>query len=340
MTHPPPLSRCLASQAEQEDQNHESIYQRFTKLVSALSADAETNPKLYRHPDGWHASLESMVGAMVAQQHFKARPTDVLLASFPKSGTTWLKALLFATLNRSSYSNSQHHPFTTLSPHECVPFLESQVYTKNRIPDLDVLPSPRLFSTHIPFRSLPQSVVDSGCRIVYLCRNPKDNFVSLWHFMNNYRTKANIEPLSLDEAVEQFCEGISLFGPYWDHVLGYWKGHLERAQKVLFLTYEEVMQAPAVHLTRLAEFIGCPFTMDEEKEGVVGDIIRLCAFENLSSLEVNKNGKTQFVRTPIENSMFYRRGVVGDWVNNLTLEMVRRLEEITESKFRRSGLPF
>ncbi|EHA8590832.1 Sulfotransferase [Cocos nucifera] len=300
MTHPPPLSRCLASQAEQEDQNHESIYQHFTKLVSALSADAETKPKLYRHPDEWHASLDHLVGAMVAQQHFKARPTDVLLASFPKSGTTWLKALLFATLNRSSYSNSQHHPFTTLSPHECVPFLESQVYTNNRIPDLDVLPSPRLFSTHIPFRSLPQSV------------------------MKQWSISVRGSP------------GLGRIGIMsWDTGRGTWKG-----LKVLFLTYEEVMQAPLAHLTRLAEFIGCPFTMDEEKEGVVGAIIRLCAFENLSCLEVNKNGKTRFARTPIENSMFYRRGVVGDWVNNLTLEMVRRLEEITEGKFGGSGLPF
>nr|XP_010909196.1 cytosolic sulfotransferase 11-like [Elaeis guineensis] len=293
---------------------------------------------------GWGADLDGGPGSGRGGDggipKFKARPTDVLLASFPKSGTTRLKALLFATSNRSSFSNSQHHPLTTLSPHECVPFLESQVYTNSQIPSLGVLPSPRLFSTHIPLRSLPQSVVDSGCRIVYLCHNPKDNFVSLWHFRNNLRTKANIEPLSLDEAMEQFCKGISLFGLYWDHLLGYWKGHLERPQKVQFLKYEEVMQDPVVHLTRLAEFISCPFTMDEEKEGVVEAIIRLCAFQNLSSLEVSKNGTTKFVQIPVENSLFYRRGVVGDWVNNLTPEMVRQLEEITGSKFRGSGLTF
>ncbi|KAG1355196.1 Cytosolic sulfotransferase 16 [Cocos nucifera] len=276
---------------------------------------------------------------MVAQEHFKARPTDVLLATYPKSGTTWLKALLFATVNRSPHTNS-HTPFATLGPHECVPFLEYQVYIKDHIPDLDVIPSPRLFATHIPFRSLPASVIDSGCKLVYLYRDPKDTFISLWHFANKFRAKDNIKLWSLNEALEHFCNGISTFGPYWDHVLGYWNGHLERPQKVLFLKYEEIMQQPVVHLKRLAEFVGCPFTVDEEKEGGVEGIIRLCAFENLRHLEVNKIGRTEMVIGSVDNSLFFRRGVVGDWVNHLTPEMARRLEETTASKFRGSGLSF
>ncbi|KDO65652.1 hypothetical protein CISIN_1g035036mg [Citrus sinensis] len=53
------------------------------------------------------------------QQHFQARPTDVYLTSKPKSGTTWLKALVFSTMNRSSAPLC-----LTISPHECVPFPE------------------------------------------------------------------------------------------------------------------------------------------------------------------------------------------------------------------------
>lgn len=334
-----PLAKCLASQTEEEVENHKRTYRHYSQLVSTLpSAEGIPVVPLYCF-NGWYASLSFLVSTMVAREHFKARPTDVLLVTYPKSGTTWLKALLFATVNRNSHTNSQH-PFATLGPHECVPFLETQVYMNDQIPDLDVLPSPRLFATHIPFRSLPESIIDSDCRIVYLYRDPKDTFVSLWHFANTYRASRNIKLLSLDEALEHFCNGISTFGPYWDHVLGYWNRHLERPQKVLFLKYEELMKHPVFHLKRLAEFVGCPFTLDEEKEGVVEGIVRLCAFENLSSLEVNKTGKTEMVIGTVENTLFFRRGEVGDWGNHLTPEMARRLDEMSESKFRGSGLPF
>ncbi|XP_073000777.1 cytosolic sulfotransferase 15-like [Typha latifolia] len=281
-----------------------------------------------------------MVGSMVAQQHFKARPSDLILASYPKSGTTWLKALLFATEHRKSNTNpNTPHPLETISPHQCVPFLESQVYTNRRIPNLDSLPSPRLFATHIPFCSLPESILASNSKIIYICREPKDNLISLWHFIRQLRVKANLEPCPLEEAIEPFCNGVSFFGSLWDHVLGYWKEHLERPHQVLYLTYEGLSQDPRGNLKRLAEFIGRPFSADEEKGGGVLDaILKLCGIEKLRSLEVNRCGKMEIAEWPVENSMFFRCGGVKDWVNHLTPEMARRIDEITDSKFRGYGL--
>ncbi|GMP77940.1 hypothetical protein CsSME_00034047 [Camellia sinensis var. sinensis] len=119
-----------------------------------------------------------------------------------------------------------------------------------------------------------------------------------------------------------FCRGVCLYGPFWDHVLGYWKESLEKPQKVLFLKYEGMKEEPTIHLKRLAEFMGCSFSLEEETLGVLDEISRLCSFDHVNSLEVNKNGKLSSV---MENKALFRRGEVGDWKNYLTDKMVNCL---------------
>ena len=45
---------------------------------------------------------------------------------------------------------------------------------------------------------------------------------------------------------------------------------------------------PRDQIKRLADFLGCPFTKQEEDNGVVDKVLDLCSLRNLSSLEVNK----------------------------------------------------
>lgn len=48
-------------------------------------------------------------------------------------------------------------------------------------------------------------------------------------------------------------------------MLSYWKGSLEDKENVLFLKYEEIIEEPRVQVKRVAEFLNCPFTEEEEK---------------------------------------------------------------------------
>ncbi|XP_010260931.1 PREDICTED: cytosolic sulfotransferase 5-like [Nelumbo nucifera] len=289
---------------------------------------------LYQYQGFWYTARK-LLGAINCQGHFKAQDTDLLLVTNPKSGTTWLKAIAFAIVNRKRYSFS-HHPLLTTNPHELVPFLEIKLYVDDHVPDLATFTSPRLFSTHLPYLSLPDSVKHSKCKVVFLCRDPKDTFISLWHFTSKLRTSGQ-EPISLEEAFHRFCRGVSLYGPFWDHVLGYWNESQERPDRVCFFKYEEMKEQPAVHIRRLAKFLGYPFSPEEEEEGTVEEIFRLCSFDTLSNLDVNKNGKME---SGEEYRTFFRRGVVGDWVNYLTPEMVDEFNRITDQKLGGSGLTF
>ncbi|XP_026385130.1 cytosolic sulfotransferase 15-like [Papaver somniferum] len=301
---------------------------------------------------GFWCSADGIESVSDFQLNFKALDTDLILATLPKSGSTWLKALAFAIVNRINYhfsSNNHRHPLLTVSPHDLVPFIDfKHILPDHRLLDFTITSttphdhdSPcRLIATHVPYPSLAESIKNPAinCKIVYLCRNPQDTFISMWMFMNKVRAVVNSKDssLSIDEAFEFFYEGVSQFGPFWEHVLGYWKESLENPQKVLFLMYEDLKKEPKIQLKKLAEFMGYSFSTEEETHGVIEDILSLCSFEHLKNLDVNKNGHWNLVA----NQVFFRKGEVGDWKNYLTPLMVERLDRLMEKKLHGSGLVF
>ncbi|KAL3336588.1 hypothetical protein AABB24_029307 [Solanum stoloniferum] len=109
----------------------------------------------------------------------------------------------------------------------------------------------------------------------------------MWNFANNLRLDNHKYANSIEEMFDHFCKGVSLYGPFWNQVLDYWKESIENPDKVFFLMYEEIKKQPKIQLKRLAEFLECPFSIEEENCGVVEEILRMCSFENLRNLEVN-----------------------------------------------------
>ncbi|KAL3631265.1 hypothetical protein CASFOL_024249 [Castilleja foliolosa] len=316
-------------------QEEETLPLELKNIISTLPKEKGwLASRLYLYQGFWYP-VRHLGGVINCQNLFRPNETDIFLSTTPKSGTTWLKALVFTLTNRKTHPVTKNHPLITKNPHDLVPFLEIKLFVDNQVPDLSSLASPRLFSTHLPFNSLPEPVkLNPGCKIVYLCRNPKDIFVSLWHFTNSLKpqdTKTN----SIEDVFDMFCRGVTLFGPVWDHVLEYWKQSQEKPDRVYFLKFEDVKEKPGECIRGLAGFLGCPFSEGEEESGLVDDILRMCSFEHLRALEINKNGK---LSSGEENKAFFRRGVVGDWKNYLSDEMADKIDGISKEKLGGSGL--
>ncbi|KAK7342995.1 hypothetical protein VNO80_25956 [Phaseolus coccineus] len=288
-------------------------------------------PDLYLFQQFWCPSI-LIKEVNIFQKDFEAKDSDVIVASFPKSGTTWLKALTFAIVNRQCFSSFENHPLLSSNPHELVLAVEFIYRGDVHCPTIE----PRLFGTHTPFPSLPKSIMESNCKIIYICRNPFDTFVSAMSFFG----KIKLEPLStlkMEEAFEMYCNGIIEFGPWWSHMLGYWKESIAKPIRVLFLKYEDLKEDANFQVKKIAEFLGFPFTQEEENNKVIESIIKLCSFEKMKNLEVNKSGKIyQF----LEKKYFFRKAETRDWENYFSPYMREKLSKIIEEKLDGSGLSF
>ncbi|KAH1074659.1 hypothetical protein J1N35_026987 [Gossypium stocksii] len=289
-----------------EQDNEDEFQNSFKEMISTLPKGNSWGfpDHLYQYQGFW-LTPPFLQGVMLAQEQFEAQPTDIILCSAPRTGTAWLKSLTFATMTRTSYDDSTT-PLHFKMPHDVVPFMELDHahFSANRHLGIPLL------ATHAPYSFLPTSIIDSGCKIIYICRDPKDTFVSLYHICTRYAKSKNTQPIELDEAFELFCEGVNWYGPYWDHVLGYWKARLEHPDKFLFLKYEEMNEDTVFYLKKLAEFMGCAFSSEEQQEGVPEKIVKMCSFENISNLEVNKSGKHREGQGNLvtENKIYFRKG--------------------------------
>ncbi|CAL1353717.1 unnamed protein product [Linum trigynum] len=288
--------------------------------------------------DGFWYFVEGTERIAAFRSGFEPRNDDILLTSFTKTGTTWLMALCYNILNLDA--DEEEDRLAKKNPHEVVPSLEVNFLEDEVQRMLLSCSPPRLLHTHVPYSYLSEAVRESGCRFVYVARNPKDTVVSMWHFYNKLLTRGGPEPFSLERAVESFCSGAVPYGPFYEHVVGYWKESKRRPEEVLFLKYEELCREPKEQVRKLASFMGKPFSSSmasgDDDEVVVEKVLWRSSLGRLKELEVNKNGTWETARTP--NAHFFRKGMVGDWKNYLTSQMAERIDQLTRLKFQGTGL--
>ncbi|KAF3624134.1 putative deacetylvindoline O-acetyltransferase-like [Capsicum annuum] len=312
-----------------------SMDMKYKEILSSLPK-RETSTQFsyvdhYQYKGFWFplAFLESTLSM---QENFKAQPSNIFLCGLPKTGTTWLKALIFSIMSRHHYDESTN-PLLTKVPHECIPTFE--VDCDINFTSLDDAKF-QLLGTHLPYSCLPQSILEAKCKIIYLCREPKDTFVSTWHYRQRLQqTNPELDNnlLTLEQEFKWFIEGKSAYGPYWDHVSEYKKASKDRPLDVLFIRYEDLKGDTLCYVKKLAEFMGTPFSKEEEDQFVAEKIVASCDFGNLSNLEVNKSG---FVNPKpwlkINNNAFFRKGEIGDWKNLLTEDMAKQIDNIVKEK--------
>ncbi|XP_075289718.1 uncharacterized protein LOC142362846 isoform X1 [Opisthocomus hoazin] len=133
---------------------------------------------------------------------FSFHPSDVVIATYPKSGTTWMQEILTLLFSRGDV-----RPAKTIPNWERAPWLE-QIYFRGALRDTAAR---RLITTHLPARVLAPALQQSKAKVIYVARNPKDVAVSFYHF--HRLAKFLPDPGSFDTFLTRFLEGTGLAGP-------------------------------------------------------------------------------------------------------------------------------
>ena len=74
------------------------------------------------------------------------------------------------------------------------------------------MPSPRVIKTHLPLEMLPPDLLDT-CKVIFVCRNPKDVCVSFFHHQRNISGYNYLGDFK--QFAEMFKEGTTHYGSYW-----------------------------------------------------------------------------------------------------------------------------
>jgi len=230
------------------------------------------------------------------------RADDVFVVSYPKSGTTAMQMMVYQIVTDGSMD------FRHID--DVVPLFESHIIS-TRIPD-PPWGRPRLFKTHLPFKKLP-----GGARYLYMLRNPKDSCVSYYHFQYGPER-------SLGNFVERFLKGRDLVGGSWfEHLTSCARN--ERGAQVLVVPYDDIVtNLPAV-VDRVSAFCGYHLT-----ETARARVIERSSFQFMAKHD------DKFEPRRIPNlAKFIRKGVSGDWVNELTPELALAIDQRCEAVLRK-----
>ncbi|XP_067448702.1 cytosolic sulfotransferase 3-like isoform X1 [Thunnus thynnus] len=271
-------------------------------------------------------------------QKFQARPDDILIASYPKAGTTWVSYILdLLYFGQTSPERQTSIPIYTRVPNLeiIVPYLQPgsgsspQIFKGTEMAD-KLHTSPRLIKTHLPVQFMPKSFWEQNCKIVYVARNAKDSVVSYFHFER--MTKINPDPGDWSSYLQRFMEGKMVFGSWYDHVNGWWKKK-QTYPNLHYIFYEDLIEDTGREIDKLCCFLGLSPSA-EEKERIRGEV----QFDNMK--KNNMVNHSTYRGMDFKISSFIRKGKVGDWKNHFTVAQNEEFDEDYMKKMKDPTLQF
>jgi hypothetical protein len=268
----------------------------------------------------------------------------IWLASFPKSGNTWMRAFLhnllrdpkddydINRLGEFSFSDSTPHfyqTYLTKPPKEWTNQEVMQTRWKAQR-DIGRMSTDDVFvkthNAHVEFDGLPMIHMDLTAGAFYVVRNPLDVCISLAdHYGAGIDDSIRImgDPNSGTPTGEQLV--FEVHKTWSTHVLS-WTN--QPGPWLHIIRYEDMLKKPVVAFSRAARFLGLNPPRDRLERA-----IERSSFKSLRAQEDEKG----FRERSYKAEKFFRVGKAGQWRTALSQAQIERVVEAHKEQMERFG---
>ncbi len=246
----------------------------------------------------------------VVYRHTAISRRDAFLASYPKSGNTWLKFMLTHLLgDREADLDNDSTVVADVGSHRSTP---------------RVLPGGgRLIKSHEPYAA-PQKRFYR--KAIYLIRDGRDVAVSYYYTL----IRRGLYEGDFAPFLRLFLEGgVDGYGPWHEHVESWLESPLRSDGSLLVLKYEELLADPVGGLSAAMEFLGVPVARERAEQ-----TIEAYSAERMRERE----RRTRFhERKKRQDIMFVRAARAGDWAETFAPADEALFREVTGDLLERLG---
>jgi hypothetical protein len=224
------------------------------------------------------------------------RPEDVIVYTYPRSGTTWLQMMLYQLTTDGNMN------FSHIS--ERTPWLERQGATHPILKSRQ--PGRRIFKSHLSLSSAPRG----PARRIYVYRDGQDVAVSYYHF---FRTQLGFRG-TFEDFFPKFMRGDVPYGSWFKHT-SEWLTQGDDG-RTLFLRYEDIKADLPQCARQVAAF--CQIPTNEE---IMTRVAERCDFRFMKANQHKFNHFSEILwERGIQPEEFIRNGEVGSGKKTLTAE--------------------
>ncbi len=230
-------------------------------------------------------------------RHRGLNRNDVFVANYPRSGSTWLRFMLFEMLTQkdAQFENVNRHIPDVGRQRDAMPVLPNQG---------------RLIKTEEPFRP-------DYKRAIYIVRDARD--VALSEYA--YDMAQGWIDCPLDAYLKMFVKGdASPYGSWEEHARSWIESPLNARGDLMLVLYPELKHKTELTLTRIAEFLKIRVPVQVIRDAIQNN--------NLQNMRKKEDRAPQIVydpRTPDEKR-FVRSGAVGGWRERLSSPQAEYLQ--------------